>query len=76
MNVPITRLAVAFPSSLPAIDYDSYDTVVLFFSGGKDSLACLLSLSSAAFTGSFLTPMTRFPMRRNMYRFICSLLVS
>jgi len=36
--------AILIPSLSESVDFDKYDKIVLFFSGGKDSVACFLSL--------------------------------
>ena len=33
-----------FPDKEPTIHYDSYDKIIVYFSGGKDSIACFLNL--------------------------------
>jgi 3'-phosphoadenosine 5'-phosphosulfate sulfotransferase (PAPS reductase)/FAD synthetase len=39
-----TQLSLLTEPSAVAVDLDSYERIVVFFSGGKDSLACLLHL--------------------------------
>jgi 3'-phosphoadenosine 5'-phosphosulfate sulfotransferase (PAPS reductase)/FAD synthetase len=39
-----TQLSLLADPPLVAVDLDSYERIIVFFSGGKDSLACLLHL--------------------------------
>jgi predicted phosphoadenosine phosphosulfate sulfurtransferase len=39
-----TQLSLVEPTHSLAVDLHSYENIIVFFSGGKDSLACLLQL--------------------------------
>jgi 3'-phosphoadenosine 5'-phosphosulfate sulfotransferase (PAPS reductase)/FAD synthetase len=44
MGLPITRLSVVSPKNKINVDLSIYDQYIIFFSAGKDSLACILWL--------------------------------